>query len=240
MSARASLAALAVVVAVAAGCGSSKPPPVQLEGGTESTGGKAIVLSASTDKPLASQLHGVYAVELRGIDKGTSGASFDKPSYVDKTRCVLSPCEWTLAPAKASTYEFKAFLVDLSNGTDAGESDSVKLDWSAPPRPEAIKLFVNGKTPPTTPLTGEDYSKFPAGPQQVEAKWTTDASDTGYYVMISVGDKVYAHCSTGTSCPVPGDVPLAKNDLMSWTVQLLTTKGDKVADGFKVCLDAGV
>ena len=26
---------------------------------------------------------------------------------------------------------------------------------------------------------------------------------------------------------------------MSWTVQLLTTKGDKVADGFKVCLDAG-
>jgi hypothetical protein len=39
---------------------------------------------------------------------------------------------------------------------------------------------------------------------------------------------------------VPGNVPLAKNDLMSWTVQLLTTKGDKVADGFKVCLDAGV
>jgi hypothetical protein len=237
--ARASLAAMAVV-AVAAGCGSSKPPPVQLEGGTESTGGKAIVLTASTDKKLASQLHGVYAVELRGIDKGTSGASFDKPAYVDKTRCVLSPCEWTLAPAKASTYEYKAFLVDLRNGTDAGESDSVKLDWPAPPRPEAIKLFVNGKTPPTTPLTGEDYSKFPAGPQQVEAKWTTDASDTGYYVKISVGDKVYAHCSTGTSCPVPGNVPLAKNDLMSWMVQLLTTKGDKVADGFKVCLDAGV
>jgi hypothetical protein len=231
---------MAVVVAVAAGCGSSKPPPVQLEGGTESTGGKAIVLSASTDEKLASQLHGVYAVELRGIDKGMSGASFDKPGYVDKTRCVLSPCEWTLAPAKASTYEFKAFLVDLRNGTDAGESDSVKLDWSAPPRPEAIKLFVNGKTPPTTPLTGEDYSKFQAGALHVEAKWTTDAGDTGYYVKLSVGKKVYARCSTGTSCPVPGDVPLARNALMSWTVQLLTRKGDKVADGFKVCLDAGV
>jgi hypothetical protein len=236
--ARASLAAIAVVAATASSCGSGKPPPVQLEGGTAATGGKAIVLDASTEEKLASQQGGVYAVELRGIDKGAGDASFDRPGYVDKTRCVASPCTWTVVPAKASTYEYKAFLVDLRNGSDAGASDPVRLDWTAPPRPEAIRLFVNGKTPPTTPLTGEDYSKFPAGPLHVEAKWQTDAGRTGYYVQLSIGNKVYAKCSTGTSCPVPEEVPLAADDLMSWTVQLLTSKGDKVADGFKVCLDS--
>ena len=75
---------------------------------------------------------------------------------------------------------------------------------------------------------------------QVEAKWTTDASGTGYYVKISADNRVYARCSTGTSCRVPGKVPLADNRLMTWTVELLTTKGNKVAGGFKVCLDAEV
>ena len=152
-------------------------------------------------------------MELRGINSDSDDGSFDQPGYVSETRCILSPCEWTVVPAKASTYEFKAFLIDPRNDKVGGESDSVKLDWAAPPRPQAIKLFVNGETPPTTPLTDDDYSKFPAGPLQVEAKWTTDASGTGYYVKISADNRVYARCSTGTSCRVPGKVPLADNRL---------------------------
>ncbi len=235
--ARASLAAIAVVVAAATGCGSSTPP-VQLEGGTGAAGGKALVFSASTDETLAAQKDGVYAMELRGIDADADGASFDEPAYVDKTRCVVSPCEWTVVPAKASTYEFKSFLVDLKTNEDAGSSDPVKLDWTAPPRPEAIKLFINGKTPKSTSLDDDDYTKFAAGPLQVEAKWATDASGTGYYVKISEGAREHARCATGTSCRVPGTVPLTAKDLMEWKVELLTTKGDKLADGFKVCLDA--
>src|SRR5262249_34728773 len=158
-------------------------------------------------KKLASEKGGVYAVELRGINADSGGASFDDAEYVAKTRCVASPCEWTVVPAKASTYEFKAFLIDLRNNKPEGESHGVKLDWAAPPRPEEIELLVNGRTPPSTPLEGDDYSDFPHGPMQVLAKWTTDARDTGYYVKISAGDRVYAQCSTGTSCPVPEKVP---------------------------------
>ena len=221
---------------IAAGCGSSKPS-VQLEGGTDAAGGKALVFSASTKEKLASEKGGVYAIELRGIDANADGASFDKPKYVEKTRCVANPCEWTIVPAKASTYQFKAFLIDLTNNKTSGESDGVKLDWAAPPRPQAIMLHVNGKTPPSVPLDGENYSNFPHGPMQVEATWTTDARDTGYYVKISANDKVYATCTSGTTCRVPEQVPLAVNDEFSWTVQLLTTKGNKVAGGFKVCLE---
>ncbi|HEX4323676.1 MAG TPA: hypothetical protein VHZ77_03485, partial [Gaiellaceae bacterium] len=75
------------------------------------------------------------------------------------------------------------------------------------------------------------------GPMQAEARWTTDASGTGYYVTISIGNKVYARCSTGTTCPVPQKLPLGVGDEVSWTLQLMTTKGKKVADGFKVCLE---
>jgi hypothetical protein len=236
--ARVSLAAIAVVVAAATGCGSSTPA-VHLEGGTDAADGKAIVLSASTDAKLASQQGGVHGLELRGIDADSGDASFDEPDYVDKTRCALSPCEWTVVPAKAATYEFKAFLVDVvKESGDVGESNSVKVDWAAPPRPEAIKLFVNGKAPPTAPLDGDLYTKFPAGPLRVEAKWAGDARGTGYYVKISQGAKAYARCSTGTSCRVPGTVPLGTKDLMEWKVELLTTKGDRLAGGFRVCLEA--
>jgi hypothetical protein len=233
--ARAALGALAVVVATAAGCGSSKPPPVQLKGGTDAAGGKAIVLSTSTDKKLAS----FQAIALRGISADPDGASFDKAGYVDNQRCVATACEWTVVPAKAGTYEYKAFLVDLRDNKAAGASDAVKVDWAAPARPKAIKLFVNGKTPPRTPLEDDEYHDFPAGPMQVVAKWTTDARDTGYYVKISNADegRVYARCSTGTSCQVPVTVPLGANEELSWQVELLTTQGNKVASGFKVCLE---
>ena len=77
----------------------------------------------------------------------------------------------------------------------------------------------------------------PAGPLQFDAKWTTDARDTGYYVKISAGDRAVARCFAGTSCRVPETLSLEADDLMGWKVELLTTKGDKVADGFKVCLE---
>ncbi len=89
----------------------------------------------------------------------------------------------------------------------AGESNAVKLNWAAPPHPQSITLSVNGKTPPSVPLSGDHYSEFPAGPMQVEATWNTDARDTGYYVTIAIDDKVYARCSSGTSCSVPKQVP---------------------------------
>jgi hypothetical protein len=234
---RASLATIAVVVAAAAaGCASSKPS-VQLAGGTEAAGGKALVLAASTDEKLVTERGGRHVVELRAIDADSEGASFDDPQYVDKHQCVVKPCEWTVVPAKAGTYEFKAFLVDFKSSETAGESDAMNLTWSAPPKPDAIQLYVNGKTPPATPLGEDEYTEFPQGPMQVEARWTTDATDTGYYLKISVGAREYARCSTGTSCRVPEAVPLAADQELSWKVELLTTKGDKLVNGFNVCLE---
>jgi hypothetical protein len=224
---------LVLVGAAAAGCGSGKSPPVKLEGGTDAAGGKAMVFSASTDKQLASIPSGYYALELRGVDLDSGDTSF----YRDKHRCVFKPCEWTVAPTKAATYQFKAYLINLRTNKDAGASKAVKVDWTPPPRPEAIKLFVNGTTPRTVPLDGESYVDFPPGPLQVEAKWTTDAGGTGYYVKISDEDREYARCSTGTSCLVQSKIPLKAAQELELTLELRTTKGDKVVGGFKVCLD---
>lgn len=227
-----------VVAAVTAGCGGSGKPPVQLTLSTTSTGGKALVFTATEDKKGASQKGLFGALELRGIDKGAAGASFDHASYIDPNRCLGgTSCEWTVAPDKAGKYEYKVFLLDYVHNKIAGESNGVSVSWAAPPRPQAIKLFVNGKTPPTTPLQGDNYVDFPAGPMQVEAKWTTDARNTGYYVQISVDDKVYARCAAGTTCRVPKKVPLGANEEISWTLELLTTRGDMVTGGFKVCLN---
>jgi hypothetical protein len=231
-------AASAVVVAVAAGCGSSGKGPVQLEVSTSATGGKALVFTASTEKKLASQKGGLYALELRGIDKDTANASFDHPTYVDPDRCVGgSTCTWTVVPATAAKYEFKVFLLDYVHDNTAGESNAVSLTWAAPARPQAIKLFVNGKTPPSVPLAADHYSDFPAGPMQVEARWTTDASHTGYYVRISADGQVYARCSIGTACPVSKRLPLKAGNEVSWMLELVTTQGNKVTGGFKVCLE---
>jgi hypothetical protein len=240
-----SLVALALIV-TASGCGSSKSgsskpggsikPGVELAGGTQATGGKALFLTASTGKKLSVD-GGLYAVELRGIDlKRPQHATYDRPDYLDRHRCDAKPCEWTVIPGPASTYEFRAFLIDLRNNKSVGQSRPVQVVWTAPPRPQALKLLVNGKSRPTTPLDGEDYSDIAAGKMQVEARWATDARDTGYYMTISIGDRVHARCSTGTSCPVPAKLRLRVHQEVSWTVKMLTTRGDKVVTGFKVCL----
>lgn len=74
-----SLALLAVVVALAAGCGGSSKPAtglptdVQLQVGTKSTGGKALVFTAKADKKLASRKGALYAMQLRGIGAAAHG-----------------------------------------------------------------------------------------------------------------------------------------------------------------------
>jgi hypothetical protein len=231
------LAAAAVIAAVIAGCGGSGKNDVQLDLSTNSTAGKALVLTATTTAKLASQKRGLYALELRGIDTDSSGASFDHPTYVDPSRCVGgSGCEWTLAPSKAGKYSYEVVLLDLVHDKTAGESNAVNVSWAPPSRPEAITLFVNGKTPKTTPLSQDNYSDFPAGAMRVEAKWTTDARGTGYYVRISDDAGISATCSAGTSCRIPKAVPLAVGQEDSWTLELLTKRGNKIAGGFKVCL----
>jgi hypothetical protein len=235
-----------VLVITASACGSSKPGSskpaaskagVELASDTQATGGKALFFTASTGKKL-SQAGGYYAVELRGVDlKRPQRATYGRPDYLDRHRCVEKPCEWTVIPKAASTYGFRAFLIDLRSNKSAGESTPVEVAWAAPPRPHALRLLVNGKIPPTTPLDGEDYSDMRAGRMNVEARWLTDARGTGYYMTISIGDHVYARCSTGTSCPVPTKLKLLVKQEVSWRIELLTTHGDKVVDGFKVCLE---
>jgi hypothetical protein len=235
-------AAAVVVVAVSAGCGSSSsssssspPTNVQLKVNTASTGGKALVFTAKADQKLASQKGGLYAMELRGV---SADSSFDHPTYVNQSRCVGgATCEWTVAPAKAGTYEYRIALLDLVHNGTAGQSNTVHVKWAGAPRPERIKLVVNGKTPPSVPLTDDDYSNFAAGPMDVKATWANDAQGTGYYVRISVGNEVLARCSSGTSCPVSKKLPLGAGAEVSWTVELVTTDGNKVAGGFKTCLE---
>jgi hypothetical protein len=221
------------LVLTATGCGSSEPS-VELKGGTQATGGKALVFTASTDEKLAIA-GGKYQLELRGVDL----KRHDRPDYRDKHVCAGPPCEWTVVPDTASTYEFRAFLVDFQSGKSAGQSQPVQLVWAAPPAPRGLKLLINGKRLPTTPLEGgtDDYLKIPAGKVQVEAKWTTEARGTGYYVLISAGNRDYARCSTGTSCRVPAKAPLLDGQEVSWVAKILTTRGDKLVTGFKVCLE---
>src|ERR1041385_3238551 len=74
-------------------------------------------------------------------------------------------------------------------------------------RPHNLKLLINGKRLAITPLTSsaDNYVGTPAGKLRVEARWTTDARGTGYYIVISTTEpllKEWARCSTGTSCLV--------------------------------------
>lgn len=232
----ASLAALALT-----GCGGSSSPSVELEGGTEATGGKALFFTASTEEKLAqAQAGSNLALELRGIDvTHAPRATYDRPSYVDKTRCAAPPCEWTVVPDAAATYEFRAFLVDIRNQKSVARSAPVRAVWEAPPRPRAVKLLINGKRLPITPLesTADDYIDIPAGKLRVEAVWTTDARGTGYQVAISNSQPpVDERCSSGTSCLVPAKVPILIGQEMTWVVKILTTRGQKLVTGFRVCL----
>jgi len=231
---------LGLTLGLTAGCGSSSPS-VELEGGTEATGGKALFFTATTQEKLAQAKAGSSLVlELRGIDlTRTPRATYDRADYVDKTRCAAPPCEWTVVPGAAATYEFRAFLLDFVNGETAGRSEPVEVVWDAPPRPRALKLLINGKPQPATPLesTADEYIDIPAGKLQVEAVWTGDASGTGYEVAITNSQPpVDERCSTGTSCRVPADVPILDGQEMSWVVKVQTTRGQKLVTGFKVCL----
>ena len=223
-----------------AGCG-GKSSSVELQGGMEGTGGKALFFTATTGEELAQAKVGSnLALELRGINvTRTPRATYDHADYVG-TRCAGPPCEWTVAPDEAARYEFRAFLVDLRNGKSAGQSDPVQAAWDAPPRPRGLKLLINGKEQPITPLesTTDDYIHIPAGKLRVEAVWNGDASGTGYEVAITNSQPpVDETCSTGTSCRVPAKVPILDSQEMSWVVKVQTTSGHKLVSSFKVCLE---
>ena len=212
-------------------------PTVALEDHSETTGSKVLFLTASTSETL-SRGGGNYGIELRGTDleHPLEDAGLGNLAAL---RCDVPPCEWTIVPETASTYEFRAVLLDLTNGMSAAESPPIRAVWTAPPRPHAFKFLVNGKSLPTSPLNaGDSYIPVRARKIEVETQWTTDAGGTGYYVVVSTvapKEKEYARCSTGTSCLVPTMVPLKVGQEMSWNVKVLTTRGDKVASAFQVC-----
>jgi hypothetical protein len=115
----------------------------------------------------------------------------------------------------------------------------------APPRPHALILLINGKRLPITPLTGgtDKYAEITEGPLRVQAKWTTDARNTGYYILVSTTEpqaRDYLRCLAGTSCVVPQKVSVLRNQEMSWSVKILTTRGNKLVSGFKVCVEGQV
>jgi len=108
-------------------------------------------------------------------------------------------------------------------------------------RPHNLKLLINGKRLAITPLTSntDNYVGTPAGKLKVQARWTTDARGTGYYVVISTTEpllKEWARCSTGTSCLVNKRVPLLVSQEMSWSVTIRKARGNALVSGFKVCL----
>ncbi len=127
----------------------------------------------------------------------------------------------------------------------------VAVAWSVAPsgaatsrallRPHALKLLINGKTWPITQFNGLDrYTPIPAGRLRVEARWTTDARGTGYYVVISTTEPVkrnFRTCFAGTSCLVRQSVSILPGQEMSWTVKIMTVKGQRLVGGFMVCLD---
>src|SRR4051812_9675769 len=47
-----------------------------------------------------------------GIDTAKPDASYETPDLQEPNLCNIEPCEWALALAHASTYEFKSFLID--------------------------------------------------------------------------------------------------------------------------------
>jgi len=212
---------------------------VALRGGTHAIAGYALSYTASTGATLAGA-GGHFLLQLRGIAlTHVPRATYARPDYLGR-RCSAEPCRWSVVRGPAS-YEFRAFLVDLRRGKSASRSAPVRSVWARPAQPHALKLLFNGQNLPTTPLDGsaDNYDDLTAGSLRVEARWTGDARGSGYYVLISTTEPVardYVRCSTGTSCLVPGKVQLLANQEMSWSVKLLTVRGNKVVAGFKVCL----
>jgi hypothetical protein len=48
--------------------------------------------------------------------------------------------------------------------------------------------------------------------------------------------QVYATCTTGTTCNATRREPIRDDQEVSWKLELVTTQGEKVVTGFKVCL----
>ncbi len=123
----------------------------------------------------------------------------------------------------------------------SGQSRSVRSAAPEIIRPHALKLLINGKRWPLESLTGADnYVGIPAGKLRVEARWTSDARGTGYYVKISMGEPLareLVRCTRGTTCVVPTRVPIKVNQEVTFTVKVLKTRGDRVVAGFRACLD---
>jgi hypothetical protein len=225
-----------------AGCGGgdsdSSSAAVELKDDTAVTGGKALVLTASTDEQLVQQ-GGDLVLELRGIDTSrTPRATYDKPDYAPPGQCTSSPCEWTLAPDEDATWEFKAFLVNLQTRATGGESDPLQADWTATPRPKDFTLVVDGKSYAAEEVVGatDTYLPVPPGTLDVEARWTGDAGSTGYAVVLTNGREVEERCATGTSCAAPGEVPLQEEQELDWRLHVYTAQGNKLVESFQVCL----
>jgi hypothetical protein len=108
--------------------------------------------------------------------------------------------------------------------------------------PHALQLLINGKQLPITPFTGPDhYNPITASKLSVVAKWKTNLQGTGLKVVISTTEpnvRTWRTCSTGTSCSVPGQVPILNGEQMSWIVRIMEIKHHyvKVLSGFMVCL----
>ena len=232
------LSALPLLAVALAGCGGgSSSSAVELENHTASTGGKALVLTASTDEKLVQQGSNLV-LALKGIDTEKPGASYEQPDYTAQAQCTASPCEWTVVPDKASTYEFKAYVVDAESQEESGSSDPVAAEWTAPARPEDFTFLINGKSYPLTPVAEgiDEYLPVPTGAMQVKATWNGDAAGTGYSIVLTNGRQVNETCSTGTSCAVPQDVPIDSEQEMNWHLQVVTAQGGKPVEAFQVCL----
>jgi hypothetical protein len=108
-------------------------------------------------------------------------------------------------------------------------------------RPHALRLYVNGQYVQIVPIVGgsDDYAQLHAKTMLLEARWVGDAGGSGYYVRLSTDEpktKVYATCTSGTSCKTPSPVPLGIDLETSWYIQIISTKGNKVVSGYKYCL----
>jgi hypothetical protein len=77
---------------------------------------------------------------------------------------------------------------------------------------------------------------------KVQAQWTGNATRSGYVVRIRTTEpknRVYARCSTGTTCAVSQRVPARLDDEWSWVLEVVTVHGQRVVAGFQVCASSG-
>jgi len=226
-----------LVAALTAAPGQAAAPTVDLTGGGQTSAGKSLSFASKTNASLGAS----HVVELRGVDlKRSPRSSFVQPDYKDPRTCSKQPCSWSITSRVPIDYEFRAFLVDPSNGAASAASVGVRGIWSGGAQPHDFKLFVNGRNMKLNALESVDeYLPVKAGKLRVEARWATDARRTPYSVVIASTEPrkaTWATCTAGTSCLVPKLVPIGKDQEMSWTVSVLTKKGRQLVIGYQVCL----